>query len=195
MPGVTGLVLTGIAPSLGGTVSIPVTTGALTLTGYVTGGGSVAEPSVGSVSLATAAPTVQIDTPTFPTVGALVASGVASTPAIDDPTPMSVGAVSLTASGLTVSIGNAGTSITNTNATTDVPSNYEICDLTGFRQMPGSMKLTWNKWAVRRKSWESRHPQEGVRSRPGETQKGPKRPEQDDRFIGDEIAAVTVDDL
>lgn len=80
----------------------------------------------------------------------------------------------------------------NDNATTNVPSNYEQCDYSGFRVLPGSLKMTWNKHAVRQKSWESRHPQDVIRSVPDKTRGGPKRPEQDDRFIVD---AVDPDDL
>jgi hypothetical protein len=79
---------------------------------------------------------------------------------------------------------NSGTAIVNANATTDVPNNYEQCDFSGFRQLPGSLKMTWNRHAVRRKSWDERHPQLNIRSVP-ERQRGPKRPEQNDNFIDD----------
>jgi hypothetical protein len=81
-----------------------------------------------------------------------------------------------------VDVSHSGQSITNPNATTAVPSNYEQCDYTGFRQLPGSLKMTWNRHAVRRKSYESRHPQEKVRNLP-EKRKGSRRPEQPDQFI------------
>ena len=96
-----------------------------------------------------------------------------------------VGAVSFASSAVTLNIGNSGYSITNPDATTNVPVNYEICDLTGFRVVPGSLKLTWNKYAVRKKSWEERHPQDYLRAIPERRKKGSKRPEQDDRFIED----------
>ena len=86
-----------------------------------------------------------------------------------------------------------GVSITNPGATTSVPNNYEQCDLTGFRQLPGSMKLTWNNYAVRKKSFESRHPQEFQKDPSNNMQKGSRRPEQEERFLDDN--EVTVDDL
>ena len=110
---------------------------------------------------------------------------------------IAVAAASLTATGngVTVYVAHGGTSITNANATTSVPSNYEQCDYTGFRRLPGSLKMTWNKHAVRRKSYESRHPQEKIRSVP-ERRKGSRRPEQDDTFIDERYPnGVTQDDL
>lgn len=73
----------------------------------------------------------------------------------------------------------------NANVTTNVPSNYEICDRTGFRVMPGELVKEWNGAMVRRESWEARHPQDFVRGRP-EHPKGSPRPEQPDTFIADD---------
>jgi hypothetical protein len=81
-----------------------------------------------------------------------------------------------------------GTPITNANATADVPTNYEICDRTGFRQYPWHLKKQWDGHYVRSKSFENRHPQEFVRSRGGDKQKGPQSPEGDDSFIATSIA-------
>jgi hypothetical protein len=92
-----------------------------------------------------------------------------------------------------VQVANAGVSITNPNASTSEISNYEQCDLTGFRQLPGSMRLTWNKYAVRRKSYDERHPSTMQQSGHTDRQSGPKRPEQEDRFL--EVNEVTADDL
>jgi hypothetical protein len=98
-------------------------------------------------------------------------------------------------SGIETPIANSGVWIGNVNATTDVPSNYEQCDYSGFRQLPGSLKMTWNKRAVRKKSYEERHPQDYLKYKSSDFRnKGPKRPEQDDRFIED-IGEVTPDDL
>jgi len=81
----------------------------------------------------------------------------------------------------------------NSNATTDVPSNYEICDRTGFRVLPGQLVREWNGAMVRRESWEARHPQDFVRGR-AERQRGSPRPEPADTFIADNDQ-VTVSDL
>jgi hypothetical protein len=121
----------------------------------------------------------------------LTATGNAVT--LDTGMPVGADALAITTYGVTTDVANSGTSITNPNATTSVPSNYEQCDYTGFRQLPGSLKMTWNKNAVRRKSWESRHPQEKARNIP-EKKKGSRRPEQPDRFIED-IGTVNAEDL
>ena len=88
---------------------------------------------------------------------------------------------------------HGGKDIGNPDATTDVPNNYAQCDYTGFRQLPGSLKMTWNKYAVRKKSWESRHPQDFQKDPSNTRQKGSKRPEQEDRFLADN--EITQDDL
>lgn len=88
-------------------------------------------------------------------------------------------------------------SITNSSATTDVPSNYLICDRTGFKvRVKDGLRKEWNGWMVRAESWESRHPQDFVRSR-GEDLEGSPRPEHADRFIGTDIYpnGVTAGDL
>jgi len=80
---------------------------------------------------------------------------------------------------------NVGVGIENSNATTDVPSNYLICDLTGFRvSVDEGLHKTWDGLMVRRESYYSRHPQDFVRGR-SDDQRGSPRPEQDDRFISD----------
>ncbi|KKL65324.1 hypothetical protein LCGC14_2156080, partial [marine sediment metagenome] len=104
-----------------------------------------------------------------------------------------IGTMALLGQALAISIDPWGTRIENDNATTDVPNNYEQCDLTGFRQLPGSMKLTWNKYAVRKKSWDERHPATMQQSGHTDRWKGAQRPEQDDRFLEDN--EVTADDL
>ena len=96
---------------------------------------------------------------------------------------------------LAISIDPWGNRIENDNATTDVPNNYEQCDLTGFRQLPGSMKLTWNKYAVRKKSWDERHPATMQQSGHTDRWKGAQKPEGTDKFIGEELDEVTADDL
>jgi hypothetical protein len=85
-----------------------------------------------------------------------------------------------------------GAPITNANAV-DYPSNYEICDRTGFRVLRGTLKKQWDGLMVRPESWEPRHPQDFVRARP-EHSKGSPRPEQPDTFLAD-TSPVDPDDL
>ena len=83
---------------------------------------------------------------------------------------------------------------TNSDATTDVPVNYVICERTGYRVRPGELRTEWNGVQVRPESFEYRHPQDFVRGT-SENQKGSPSPELNDRFIGTDIPEVTVDDL
>jgi hypothetical protein len=85
-------------------------------------------------------------------------------------------------------VADPGTGITNANATADVPTNFEICDRTGFKQYPHHLKRQWDGHYVRSKSIENRHPQEFVKSRGGDKQKGPQSPEGDDSFVAVSIA-------
>jgi len=90
-----------------------------------------------------------------------------------------------------------GTPITNSGATTSLQSNYEICPVSGFKLYPRGDRLTeyrkrWDGQWVRAESLDPRHPQEFIRSRGNEPQRGPKSPEPDDVFIS---TAVTPDDL
>ena len=73
---------------------------------------------------------------------------------------------------------------TNSDATTNVPINFEICERSGFRVKPGTLIKEWNGVMVRPELWEARHPQDFVRSKPDRL-KGSVRPEQKDRFIED----------
>jgi hypothetical protein len=73
----------------------------------------------------------------------------------------------------------------------EIPSSYEICDRTGFRVMPGTLRKQWDGLLVRAESYDARHPQDFVRGR-AEHPKGSKRPEQADVFITEQ---VTADDL
>lgn len=84
------------------------------------------------------------------------------------------------------------TDITNSNAV-EVPSNYEICDRTGFRVERGQLVKQWDGLMVRRESWERRQPQDFVRAT-SDRPKGSPRPEQTDTFIQDDDQ-VSVSDL
>ena len=87
-------------------------------------------------------------------------------------------------------IADSGTEVVNANAV-DGFTNYEICERTGFRVLPGTLREEWSGQMVRPASYEPKHAQLMIRSRP-ETQKGSIRPEQDDTFI---TTAVQASDL
>lgn len=75
-------------------------------------------------------------------------------------------------------------SITNENAA-EHPSNYEICDRTGFRVRRGELVKEWTGLRVRPDSFERRNTQDFVRGVSDE-QKGSPAPEQSDRFVSEE---------
>jgi hypothetical protein len=138
-----------------------------------------------------AAPTVVVDQTELPTLADVVIVGQPISVLLRQP---QLGTVALSGQAIAlVQVANAGVSITNPNASTSEVSNYEQCDITGFRQLPGSMRLTWNKYAVRRKSWDERHPSTMQQSGHTDKLRGSKRPEQEDRFL--EVNEVTKDDL
>lgn len=85
---------------------------------------------------------------------------------------------------------------TNSNATTAVPSNYEICERSGFKVKAGELKREWDGAMVHPRFWEPRHSLDFVRSKP-EHRTGSPSPEQTDTFIGDDIYpnGVSVSDL
>jgi hypothetical protein len=85
-------------------------------------------------------------------------------------------------------------SIVNPNA--DVfPSNYEICDRTGFKLERGKLVAEWTGAKVRADSFEKRNIQDFVRG-VGDELTGSERPEQDDRFIDEEyVGGVQAADL
>lgn len=76
------------------------------------------------------------------------------------------------------------TDITNENAV-EVPSNYEVCQRTGFRVPIGELVKEWSGLWVRKQSLDHRHPQDLVRSK---TDKGKTSvsPEPDEVFIADD---------
>ena len=157
--------------------------------------GFLVMPGAGALSIGALAPI--LGRSRSPTTGSLTINGQAPTVEVLAVNPVVMpGVVALSISGdvPVINVANSGTAIINVESTTSVPNNYDQCDFSGFRQLPGSLKFTWNNYAVRRKSWEERHPQDFVRST-SDKQRGPKRPEQDDRFIGDEIDEITQDDL
>lgn len=96
-----------------------------------------------------------------------------------------LGTASLSGEVPVVLIANGGISITNSGATTDVPYNVNICDMSGYQVIPGGLRFQWNNLAVRKKSYDERHPQELLRA-PRTRRRGSRRPEPDnDTFIED----------
>ena len=86
--------------------------------------------------------------------------------------------------------------LTILNADADeYPSNYEICDRTGFKLERGNLRREWTGAMVRPESWERRNIQDFVRG-VGDDQRGSPRPEQSDRFITEEYPdGVSAEDL
>jgi len=89
---------------------------------------------------------------------------------------------------------NGDYSILNPNAD-EYPSQYEICDRSGFRVRRNGLVEEWTGAMVREKSWERRNIQDFVRG-VGDDQEGSKRPEQTDRYVYEDYpSGVTADDL
>ena len=139
--------------------------------------------AITSISFAGAAPTVRLSQLAKP--GKATLSIVGKRPTL----PQNVVTV------IIGEAGNQGTVIRNTNAVT-IPSNYLIDDRTGFKvKIKKGLSEQWDGVMTRSESYDSRHPQEFVRSRP-ERIEGPERPEGSDRFIEDEYPdGVSQDDL
>jgi hypothetical protein len=110
----------------------PVSLTGLLPTAYVTGQVSV---TLGTLTIAEKTPTVDISV--YPGTASLV---LFSTVFAENPT---TGSIALEGQPASIFL-RTGTLIENPNATTSVPNNYEICDYTGFKQMPGSLKMTYD---------------------------------------------------
>lgn len=80
---------------------------------------------------------------------------------------------------------------TNSEATT-VPSNYEICQRSGFKVKPENLVRQWDGLWVRKDLRERRHPQDFVRPVP-EHVRGSSRPERPDSFVGISGLLLTED--
>jgi len=150
-------------------------------------------PALDALILGSTASDPIVTTPESPSVGSLTLTGLQ--PAIlKGARPAAVG---LTITGLLPEIEieiDFGVQIVNPDASTSEASNYEQCDFSGFRQLPGSLKMTWNRHGVRKKSWDERHPATMQQSGHTDRNKGPQKPEQNDRFI-DPDNPITPDDL
>ena len=186
-PSLDALIISGQTPVrlVGKSVAPTIDTLVITETTPTLAGAYYRSPALDALTLSGKTPTSTL-TITIEVGGdTLTFSSEAPTPEFTNKTALpAIDALNLTGLAPSNNIANSGTAIVNANATTDVPNNYEQCDFSGFRQLPGSLKMTWNRHAVRRKSWDERHPQLNIRSVP-ERQRGPKRPEQNDNFIDD----------
>lgn len=118
--------------------------------------------SPAGLSLASTAPTTQIDKPIAVSTGSAV---LASDPIVQGAPDIVIGEGA-----------NEGTVIQNLSATTDSGNRYEICDRSGFRAKPGQLVETWDGLMVLPEFWEPRNMQDFVSSR-AERQSGAQRPE------------------
>jgi len=200
----TGLKLDGIPPSLlHNRVSLP-TTGSCVfasdpLERFVSGGSNeTVLPATATLVLASAVISAPIAIPVSPAKVGLSLSGklpvtsITVYPGSGELVILSAAHIHTPASlGLTGQLVTAfipgGTPIVNVDAVTDQINNYLQCDMTGFRvDVESGLKMQWNKYAVRKRSYSERHPQEHIKSRNSDfSRKGPKRPEQDDVYIED----------
>ncbi len=79
---------------------------------------------------------------------------------------------------------------------TPTPSNYVICDRTGFKLKPDQLKKEWDGTMVRPESFTPRHPLDLARPKVEQPTKGSERPEQQDPDIDTMYpSGVTLDDL
>ena len=91
---------------------------------------------------------------------------------------------------------NEGTAIENLNATTDVRTNVNMCDISGVRFFNDErMYKTWEGRIVKKHSFDEKHPQLDHVVKPTYEQRKYKRrnPEEEDIFLS--TNEVTVDDL
>ena len=90
---------------------------------------------------------------------------------------------------------NSGTPITNSGATTGDPQNFEVCSRTGFKVLPGSIVKDGYGVLCRAESADSVHPQDRLRSRGNESQRGPVSPEGTDTFVPAYPNGTSAEDL
>ena len=171
------LQLTGLAPSVLSPVTIEPGLGALALNGLLPSAEITHNRAVGAASALLGG--------LLPTVGVGATSPVA--------TP-SAGALALSGLLPGSDIANSGTAIVNPTATVGYTDQTTYCQRTNFRIKPRDLVTEWDGRRVRADSYDTKHPQLSVTSVP-DKQKGSKRPEQEDRFIGDDIPEVEAEDL
>ena len=74
------------------------------------------------------------------------------------------------------------------------PGQYNIqCQRTGFKIKSGNTKKEWTGQSVRSQSWESRHPQDLIRSIPDRQDVPDPNPEAPDTFLA--VGDVSESDL
>lgn len=94
---------------------------------------------------------------------------------------------------IAVTIASGGTSLVNSDSTTDVPVNYEISQRNGFKYPKGTLiRDGYTGIYVAPEHYDAMHPQDRLRSRP-ETQRGSPAPELEDNFLT--ANEVSVSDL
>lgn len=183
-----GLSFSGLAPtvviqSADNRVSAPFV-GGLSLSGQsATLAGQLDAGAPAVLSLDSANPAIQLDTPIAPGAGSLT---LASDPIVQGAPEVIIGEGP-----------NEGTVIQNLSATTDSGNRYEICDRSGFKAKPGTLVETWDGLMVLPEFWEPRNMQDFVTTK-AEKQRGAERPEPvgSETFIEDAYPnGVSSDDL
>ena len=158
--------------------------------------GARAATGVDSVALTGQTPLAFLDIlgTTIQVPGAAL-SIIGHAPLVTVPVSISVNTGAMVASTYTpvLEIANAGVAIVNPNAV-PVRSNYTHCAYTGFRVPADDLVQTgYGQW-VRPKSVEGKHPADFIKAVPQKKKQGPQRPEGPNRFIGEDLPAITADD-
>lgn len=152
-------------------------------------------PPTGSLNFTGNAPLIAIQISAL-APDALQITGYAPVRIVNTPVYPFFDQLAITGYAPTLKIDNFGTMITNLTASTDVPTNYQIDDRTGFKiKVKDPMVKEYTGHYVRPESLDKRSEQEFLKSKP-EHHRGPLRPEPvgDETFI-DSDDPVTVDDL
>ena len=94
---------------------------------------------------------------------------------------------------LEVAIVDPGTAIENASAQTSANSNYSICPVSGFKQLPfnhpqSKLRKRWDGQIVRLDSLERRHPLDSLESDGDQPQRGPQSPEPDITYLATSVA-------
>lgn len=88
-----------------------------------------------------------------------------------------------------------GTQITNPRAVQSLQPGY-ICAYSGFPIKDGDeIRKTWDGLTVLARFWNPRQPQDFVRSKPETPLRTDATGQPPDRFIGEDVPQVTIDDL
>ena len=84
------------------------------------------------------------------------------------------------------------TPIANTTALEDAGNRFNVCQRTGFKVKPGSLKRSWDGSMVRAASYEARNEQDFIRNK-AESLTGAIRPEPPDVFLVELGFLLTTD--